>query len=153
MIGQGSPLKDFGSTLEMVIAAGEWRGLEVAIKTVIFSSGGADRQMAQVSSEAAIASNLSHRHIVSTYSHDIIDVQKAVGPEKGVYKFYLIQVCFVNRLLLALRSIPLGVRGHACSVFLCSTVCPCKYCMGTMLIDSQVLMFQNTANNQTSTSY
>lgn len=79
------------------VAAGEWRGLEVAIKTVIFSSGGADQQMAQVSSEAAIASNLSHRSIVATYSHDILDVQKAVGPEFGVYKFYLIQVAPAQR--------------------------------------------------------
>jgi homoaconitase/3-isopropylmalate dehydratase large subunit len=65
----------------------------VAIKTVIFSSAGGDKETALVASEAAIASNLSHRNIVATYSHDILDVQKSVGPELGIYKFYLIQVC------------------------------------------------------------
>ena len=70
--------------------AGAWRGLEVAIKTVVFP--GADEQMAQVASEAAIASNLSHRNVVATYSHDIVDVVRAVGPEPGFYKFYLVQV-------------------------------------------------------------
>lgn len=71
--------------------AGAWRGLEVAIKTVVFQSAGADEQMAQVASEAAIASNLSHRNVVATYSHDIVDVVRAVGPEPGFYKFYLVQ--------------------------------------------------------------
>jgi hypothetical protein len=65
----------------------------VAIKTVIFSSAGGDKQMALVASEAAIASNLSHRNIVATYSHDILDVAQGAGPELGVYKFVLIQVC------------------------------------------------------------
>ena len=72
--------------------AGEWRGLEVAIKTVIFTSCGGDQQTDLVASEAAIASYLNHKNIVATYNHDIIDVAKAVGPELGVYKFYLIQV-------------------------------------------------------------
>eukprot|EP00892_Ulva_mutabilis_P012770 jgi/Ulvmu1/9866/UM057_0020.1 len=70
---------------------GEWRGLDVAIKTVIFSSDQGDRQTQVVASEAAIASNLSHRNVVATYNHDVLDVAKAVGPELGVYKFYLIQ--------------------------------------------------------------
>jgi serine/threonine protein kinase len=73
--------------------AGQWRGLEVAIKVVIFSSAGADQYTQLVASEAAIASNLTHDNIVSTYSHDIVDVQKSSGPELGIYKFYLIQVC------------------------------------------------------------
>lgn len=83
--------------------AGEWRGLEVAIKTVIFSSSGidSDQQTAVVASEAAIASNLVHPNIVATYSHDVLDVAKAVGPELGVYKFYLIQVRCARCALLA----------------------------------------------------
>ena len=64
----------------------------MAIKTVIFS--GVDQNTALVASEAAIASNLSHENVVSTYSHDIVDIQKANGPELGIYKFYLIQVIF-----------------------------------------------------------
>ena len=79
----------------LVRCAGKWRGLEVAIKTVVFSSGGGgcDEYTQLVASEAAIASNLSHENIVSTYSHDIVEVQKTNGPENGIYKFYLIQVC------------------------------------------------------------
>ena len=72
--------------------AGQWRGLDVAIKTVIFSSSQGDQQTQVVASEAAIASNLSHKNVVATYNHDILDVAKAVGNELGVYKFYLIQV-------------------------------------------------------------
>ena len=45
-----------------------------------------------MASEAAIASNLGHPNVVATYSHDILDVTQAVGPELGVFKFYLIQV-------------------------------------------------------------
>jgi hypothetical protein len=72
--------------------AGEWRGLAVAIKTVLFQSGAGDDQMARVASEAAIASNLVHRNIVSTYSHDICNVSSSQGNELAIYKFYLIQV-------------------------------------------------------------
>ena len=74
------------------VCAGEWRGLDVAIKTVIFQSCGGDQQTAVVATEAAIATNLVHRNIVATYSHDVLDVAAGVGPELGVYKFYLIQV-------------------------------------------------------------
>jgi hypothetical protein len=74
------------------VHTGSWRGLEVAIKTVIFSSAGADQQMSLVAAEAAIASNVTHPNVVATYGHDIVDMVKAVGPEPGVYKFYLIQV-------------------------------------------------------------
>lgn len=75
----------------------------MAIKTVIFSSAGADQQMSVVASEAAIASNLSHANVVSTYSHDIVDVVKAAGPEPGIYKFYLVQVG-PHSLCLVLQS-------------------------------------------------
>jgi hypothetical protein len=115
--------------LSCAVAAGRWQGLEVAIKTVIFSSAGGDKQTSLVASEAAIASNLSHKHIVATYSHDIVDVAKAVGPELGVYKFYLIQVCRRRRGVsrggalssshgCALSSTPLG--GAAFTLCTCS---------------------------------
>ena len=77
----------------------------MAVKTVIFSSRAGvalDKQTALVASEAAIASNLSHHNVVATYSHDIVDMARAVGPEPGVHKFYLIQV-----------------RTHACSFLWC----------------------------------
>ena len=64
----------------------------MAIKTVVFSSEQADAQTSLVATEAAIASNLTHEHIVATYSHDIVGISQAVGPELGIYKFYLIQV-------------------------------------------------------------
>jgi hypothetical protein len=49
---------------------------------------------AQVASEAAIASNLVHDNIVSTYSHDIRRIESAEGVnELEIYKFYLIQEC------------------------------------------------------------
>eukprot|EP00892_Ulva_mutabilis_P012786 jgi/Ulvmu1/9880/UM057_0035.1 len=70
---------------------GEWRGLDVAIKTVIFQSCGGDQQAIVVATEAAIATTLVHPNVVATYSHDILDVAKAVGNELGVFKFYLIQ--------------------------------------------------------------
>eukprot|EP00892_Ulva_mutabilis_P012784 jgi/Ulvmu1/9879/UM057_0034.1 len=70
---------------------GEWRGLDVAIKTVIFQSCGGDQQANVVATEAAIATNLVHPNVVATYSHDVLDVAEAVGNELGVYKFYLIQ--------------------------------------------------------------
>ena len=73
--------------------AGEWRGLEVAIKTVVFQSDERDNQLAAISSEAAIASNLAHANIVATYSHDIHGVPTAsdCGNELGIYKFYLVR--------------------------------------------------------------
>ena len=72
--------------------AGEWRGLPVAIKIVLFQSGADDAQVAQVASEAAIASNLSHSNVVATYSHDIHYVDDSCPNELGIFKFYLIQV-------------------------------------------------------------
>lgn len=77
---------------KLAMRAGEWKSLEVAIKTVIFSSKGGDAETHRVAKEAAIASNLSHQNVVATYSHDIVDVQKSSGPELGIYKFCLIQV-------------------------------------------------------------
>ena len=73
--------------------AGKWRGLDVAIKTVLFQSGPGDNQTAVVASEAAIASNLVHDNIVTTYSHDICKVEtRSAMNELNVFKFYLIQV-------------------------------------------------------------
>lgn len=85
--------------------AGEWRGLEVAIKTVLFQSGDGDNQTALVASEAAIASNLVHHNIVSTYSHEICNVLASTGMELPVFKFYLIQVCFSDATFLLLLAI------------------------------------------------
>jgi hypothetical protein len=71
--------------------AGEWRGLEVAIKTIVFQCHAAGDEIGTVASEAAISSNLSHRNIAATYAHDIVKLGRANGNEHAVYKFFLIQ--------------------------------------------------------------
>lgn len=81
--------------------AGQWRGLSVAIKTLVFQSDSADNQLNKVASEVAIASNLVHHNIVATYSHDVSPVSENGNSnsnnELGIYKFYLIQVrCHVS---------------------------------------------------------
>jgi hypothetical protein len=73
-------------------ASGEWRKLPVAIKTVVFQKGEDDAYTSLVASEAAIASNLVHKNVVTTYSHDIRNINVGPGPEHGIYKFYLLQV-------------------------------------------------------------
>jgi serine/threonine protein kinase len=71
---------------------GQWRGLEVAIKTIIFQVGQASDQTATVAAEAAIASNLQHANIVATYSHDICQIAApSMRNELALYKFFLIQ--------------------------------------------------------------
>lgn len=99
------------------VSAGEWRGLEVAIKTVLFqsssesgvippqfaaqhgrSSASPEQHVpseATIASEAAIATNMAHRNIVATYNYDIVRVSggnMADTAELAIYKLYLIQV-------------------------------------------------------------
>ena len=88
-----------GAAQESKLIAGHWRGLEVAIKTVIFQVGMTAADTAQVASEAAIASNLVHENIVNTYNHDMCCLQDNDNNELEVYKFYLIQECAPARLL------------------------------------------------------
>lgn len=64
----------------------------MAIKTVVFESDARDNQTALVASEAAIASNLVHPHIVATYWHDVRTVSDARGLELGIFKLCLVQV-------------------------------------------------------------
>jgi serine/threonine protein kinase len=98
------------TTMTALLAPGEWRGLEVAIKTVVFQSGKGDNQTALVASEAAIATNLVHRNIVSTFSHDIRTVAPIAGNELAVFKFYLIQeFCNGGTLRQALQ------KGYFCA--------------------------------------
>jgi hypothetical protein len=73
-------------------AAGEWRKMPVAIKTVVFQNGQDDVYTSLVASEAAIASNLVHKNVVTTYSHDIRNITVGSGPEQSIFKFYLLQV-------------------------------------------------------------
>jgi hypothetical protein len=117
-----------------VLHAGEWRGLEVAIKTVLFQSGVDSSPInpalaakhgrsahspaqhapseAEIASEAAIATNMMHPNIVATYSYDIMKVSGGKTPvdtgELAVYKLYLIQVCclFVRVICDSKTSMP-----------------------------------------------
>ena len=74
------------------LRAGQWRGLDVAIKTVLFDSGPEAAELSKVASEAAIASNLHHDNVVITYAHDICKVESPLhGNELAMFKFYLIQ--------------------------------------------------------------
>eukprot|EP00892_Ulva_mutabilis_P005445 jgi/Ulvmu1/3272/UM151_0020.1 len=82
VLGQGA----FGTVYH-----GEWRKLAVAIKTVVFQNGEDDSYTKHVASEAAIASNLMHKNVVNTYSHDIRNITTGPGPEHSIYKFYLLQ--------------------------------------------------------------
>lgn len=71
--------------------AGEWRKYPVAIKTVVFQNSADESYTSVLASEAAIASNMVHRNVVTTYSHDIRNV-RSEQLEQNVYKFYLLQV-------------------------------------------------------------
>lgn len=73
----------------------------MAIKVLLFHSDQA--KVAEVASEAAIATNLTHSNLVATYSHDLHCVDNnasaATSPafpgEPKIFKLYLIQVRFV----------------------------------------------------------
>jgi hypothetical protein len=74
---------------------GEWRGLPVAIKVLLFHSD--QSKVAEVASEAAIATNLTHSNLVATYSHDLHCLDNndsSTSPEPKIFKLYLIQVRF-----------------------------------------------------------
>lgn len=71
--------------------------MPVAIKVLLFHSDHA--KVAEVASEAAIATNLTHSSLVATYSHDLHcldNAATAASPtfpaEPKIFKLYLIQV-------------------------------------------------------------
>lgn len=71
--------------------AGEWRGLPVAVKTVVFQSREAEVAKSAVVSEAAIAAGLVHRNVVRTHHHDVVRVSAGRGAEQSIFKFILFQ--------------------------------------------------------------
>ncbi|KXZ47490.1 hypothetical protein GPECTOR_35g928 [Gonium pectorale] len=54
---------------------GKWRGLPVAVKSMIFNSESSARQQQRPLMEAAISSNLAHPNIVTTYSYELREVE------------------------------------------------------------------------------
>jgi hypothetical protein len=72
---------------------GTWKGLEVAIKTVIFEGGpgGSVAPPAAAASEAAIAASLEHRNFVATHAHHLRTLVGGGANELRVLKLYLIQ--------------------------------------------------------------
>jgi hypothetical protein len=74
-----------------------WKGLEVAVKTVVFQDrldalgGGESEHVARIFEEVAIAANMSHPHIVNTFSHELKQMPSAHPGELVDYKLYLIQ--------------------------------------------------------------
>jgi hypothetical protein len=76
------------------VSAGEWHRLPVAVKTVVFQGGSENAHASLVASEAAIATNMKHKNVVGTYSHDLRNISQpaSVGVEQSVFKFYLLQV-------------------------------------------------------------
>eukprot|EP00798_Chlamydomonas_sp_ICE-L_P015533 gene15533-21624_t len=69
-----------------VVYKGTWRGLEVAIKRIIFqllSGAEGDAGRATALREAAINASLNHPNIVTTYSYDMKPLSPEPGPHMG----------------------------------------------------------------------
>lgn len=71
---------------------GIWKGLEVAIKTVVFQDRDEDGTAERVFKEAAIACNMSHEHIVNSFTNDLKRMPSQLQNELVDYKLYIIQV-------------------------------------------------------------
>jgi serine/threonine protein kinase len=72
---------------------GIWKGLEVAIKTIVFQDRLQDSTAEQVFKEAAIACNMSNAHVVNTFTHELKRMPVQVPGELADFKLYIIQVC------------------------------------------------------------
>lgn len=88
-----------------MLAAGLWRELSVAVKTIIFRGGQCDSQERQQAAirEVAITSGLTHPNVVCTYSYDVkrltstADMPESRNEQMGMWddfsdwKLYIIQ--------------------------------------------------------------
>lgn len=103
----------------------------MAVKTIIFQAAAGDARAALVASEAAIASNLNHRNVVATYSHDLRSVSET-GPkgkaELGIFKFFLIQVCAFIRVWNVLATSRSSSPTHALGPGATVSGCPSHQC-------------------------
>jgi hypothetical protein len=86
-------LDEHGSAATMCSSAGTWKGLEVAMKTVVFEGlpNGSMTPPAAAASEVAIASDLVHGNLVATYAHRQRTLIGGDANELRVLKLYLIQ--------------------------------------------------------------
>lgn len=71
---------------------GSWKGLEVAIKTIVFQDRHEDGTAERVIKEAAIACNMSNEYVVNTFAHELKRMPVQVPGELVDYKLYIIQV-------------------------------------------------------------
>jgi serine/threonine protein kinase len=106
--------KVLGAGASGKVYAGVWRGMDVALKTVIVpgGSGAGLHTLERVIQEAAICTSLSHPNIVATYHFDIkqmtarddeqqqqrLAVQHGAGSGTGTdYKLFLVQeLCYMS---------------------------------------------------------
>ncbi|GFR43679.1 hypothetical protein Agub_g4787 [Astrephomene gubernaculifera] len=66
---------EIGRGAHGTVYKGTWRGLLVAVKSMIFCSDSNARQQQRPLMEAAISSNLAHPNIVTTYSYELREVE------------------------------------------------------------------------------
>ncbi|KAG2445598.1 hypothetical protein HXX76_000209 [Chlamydomonas incerta] len=77
---------------------GTWRGLPVAVKSMVFGSDDHTRHQQRPLMEAAISSNLVHPNIVTTYSYELREVQHELASlspdlsqQRGGWRLLIIQ--------------------------------------------------------------
>ncbi|GLI58764.1 hypothetical protein VaNZ11_000344 [Volvox africanus] len=77
---------------------GTWRGLPVAVKSMVFSNDSSARQQSRVLMEAAISANLAHTNIVTTYSyelreveHELASISQELARQGGGWRLLIIQ--------------------------------------------------------------
>ncbi|GIL47131.1 hypothetical protein Vafri_4029 [Volvox africanus] len=109
---------------------GTWRGLPVAVKSMVFSNDSSARQQSRILMEAAISANLAHPNIVTTYSyelreveHELASISQELARQGGGWRLLIIQeYCdagpewgiFVRRACCCVRCRPVGVAGSGC---------------------------------------
>lgn len=89
------------SPLGHMVAAGRWRNLDVAVKTVLFTARKGDSELNALM-EAAVCSCVEHPNVVTTYHYEVTEVKSRPGDGGNLivehssatadYKLYLVQV-------------------------------------------------------------
>uniref|UniRef100_A0A7R9Z8R5 Protein kinase domain-containing protein n=1 Tax=Chlamydomonas euryale TaxID=1486919 RepID=A0A7R9Z8R5_9CHLO len=91
-----------------VVYKGVWRGLDVAIKRIIFQmmEGGDESERQMALREAAINSTLNHTNIVATYTYDVQPLAKNAASAGGLtdWQMYIIQERCDSSLFAAIQN-------------------------------------------------